>query len=200
MKVVRILLTLALGSALALWAPAQAADAAPATRSNPLLSDQTAGRGAVKAFDAICGYYYIIAKANNRYVSVRKNLTGERKNMLRASATKPDRWEVFQLCYDRDLDFWYIYHPDTDLYVSARLTLDGAHEGMLRAETHEVRESEKFRLFDCDALTCNIQSMANGLYVSARKNLSGDDKGLLRASVPLERVSTWEAFTFKLIA
>lgn len=134
------------------------------------------------------------ALANDKYVSVALNVTGEDAGMLRARSDTKYTWEQFTL-HTRDSGVSVsLRSAANDLYVAPEVARTGTKEGMLRARSETAFGWERFTLVpQAQAGVYALRSVQNGKYVAVEGAFTGAYEDLLRARSD-SVAGSWERF------
>lgn len=93
--------------------------------------------------------YAIKSLANNRYVAVEKNFTGQAQNTLRARSTTAGGWERFEVYHNEDLNLYALRSTLNNLFVAMENSYTGSLQYTLRARSADVTGSwEQFDLYN----------------------------------------------------
>ncbi|GAB2903611.1 fascin domain-containing protein [Streptomyces mayteni] len=108
--------------------------------------------GAWEEFDFVWddtnGTFAMRSRANNLYVAVEKNFTGERQNMLRARSASVGGWERFELYQDEETLEFAILSMLNGQWVAMENNYTGALQYTLRARSAEPAGSwEAFNIY-----------------------------------------------------
>jgi hypothetical protein len=143
---------------------------------------------ATPAHASNCYDGWLKSVANGKYVSAQLDYKDANYGMLRARASRVDRWERFEFCWGTDTQGCNlsIRSLANGLWVSSEQNYTGANYGMLRARAAVPDRWETFN--GC----LGLRNIVNWKYVSAELNYAGAWYAMLRARA--DTLDRWEEF------